>query len=168
MQHKEDILNDDSLLERSFHAELYQRYAPGLFAYAYQQTASREDAEDIVLDVFLAVLQNKRFAAFGEKKREAWLWTITRNKVVDYYRRTTRRQQVSIEWPPLTIRAAISPLIRARAEYQRGRRGRSAHHSELGAPLIWPAPSLAGASDAWWLDQCGHITERDQPRNAAL
>lgn len=111
MQHKENILNDDSLLERSFHAELYQRYAPGLFAYAYQQTASREDAEDIVLDVFLAVLQNKRFAAFDEKKQEAWLWTITRNKVVDYYRRTTRRQQVSIEWlsEPLYEDHALSP-----------------------------------------------------------
>src|SRR5258706_2016049 len=93
MQHKEI-----SLLEQPFYAELYRSHAPGLFAYAYQQTTSREDAEDIVLDVFLSVLQNKRFPSFDEKKQEAWLWTITRNKVVDYYRRSTRRQHVSIEW----------------------------------------------------------------------
>lgn len=93
MQHKEI-----SLLEHSLYAKLYQCYAPGLFAYAYQQTTSREDAEDIVLDVFLSVLQNPRFPTFDEKKQEAWLWTITRNKVVDYYRRSTHRQHVSIEW----------------------------------------------------------------------
>ncbi len=93
MQHKEVDLSEHSL-----YTELYRCYAPGLFAYAYQQTTSREDAEDIVLDVFLAVLQNKRFPGFDTKKQEAWLWTITRNKVVDYYRRSTHSQHVSIEW----------------------------------------------------------------------
>jgi len=87
-----------SLLEDSLYAELYRRHAPALFAYVYQQTASREDAEDIVLDVFLSVLRNPRFPTFAEKKQEAWLWTITRNKVVDHYRRSVRRQHVSIEW----------------------------------------------------------------------
>jgi RNA polymerase sigma-70 factor (ECF subfamily) len=89
---------DVSLLEDSPYAELYRRHAPGLFAYAQKQTASREEAEDIVLEVFLSILQNKRFPTFDEKKQEAWLWTITRNKVVDYYRRSARRQQISIEW----------------------------------------------------------------------
>ncbi len=93
MQHEEI-----SLLEDSLYADLYQRHAPGLFAYAYQQTTSREDAEDIVLDVFLSVLQNPRFPTFDEKKQEAWLWAITRNKVVDYSRHSTRRQHISLEW----------------------------------------------------------------------
>src|SRR5579864_3718912 len=93
MQHKEI-----SLLEQPFYAELYRSHAPGLFAYAYQQTTSREDAEDIVVDVFLSVLQSPRFPTFDESKREAWLWAITRNKVVDYHRRAPHRQHVSIEW----------------------------------------------------------------------
>jgi len=93
MQHKEV-----DPLEHTLYAELYRYYAPGLFAYVYQQTASREDAEDIVLDVFLSILQNTRFPTFDAKKQEAWLWTITRNKVVDYYRRSNRRRPVSIEW----------------------------------------------------------------------
>lgn len=93
MQHKEA-----DPLEHALYAELYRCYAPGLFAYVYQQTTSREDAEDIVLDVFLSVLQNKRFPAFDAQKQEAWLWAITRNKVVDYYRRSMRRQHISIEW----------------------------------------------------------------------
>lgn len=92
MQHKDVIL-----LEDSPYADLYRRYAPPLFAYVRQQTVSREDAEDIVLDVFLSVLQNRRFPGFDAKKQEAWLWTITRNKVVDYYRRSTHRRHVSID-----------------------------------------------------------------------
>lgn len=85
-------------MEHSRYAELYRYYAPGLFAYLYQHTASREDAEDIVLDVFLAVLQDKRFPTFDAKKQEAWLWTITRNKAVDYHRRSRRSRHVSIAW----------------------------------------------------------------------
>lgn len=86
MQHK-----DADLLEPTFYAELYRCHASRLFAYVYQQTTSREDAEDIVLDVFLSILQNKRFPTFDVKKQEAWLWAITRNKVADYYRHSTRR-----------------------------------------------------------------------------
>jgi RNA polymerase sigma-70 factor (ECF subfamily) len=88
---------DTGSLEDSLYAELYRRHAPALFAYVYRRVASREDAEDLVLDVFLSVLRNRRFPTFDESKREAWLWTITRNKLVDYLRRGMHRQQVSIE-----------------------------------------------------------------------
>jgi RNA polymerase sigma factor (sigma-70 family) len=84
--------------EDSPFGELYRRHARGLFAYALQQTASREDAEDLVLDAFLSALQNPRFPSFDEGKQEAWLWAVTRNKVADYHRRGARRQHVPIEW----------------------------------------------------------------------
>ena len=47
MHHKDQLLR-----EEAFYTNLYRRHAPGLFAYVYRQTASREDAEDIVLKVF--------------------------------------------------------------------------------------------------------------------
>ncbi len=83
MQHEEI-----SLLEDSLYADLYQRHAPGLFAYAYQQTTSREDAEDIVLDVFLSVLQNPRFPTFDE--------TLQRNTSLA---RTPARALAPAVWP---------------------------------------------------------------------
>ena len=93
------------------YAKLYQGYAPALFAYAYQQVSSREDAEDIVLNVFLSVLQNQQFPMFEIQKQEAWLWTITRNKVMDHFRHSTRRPQVSLEWlsEPLYADEGYSP-----------------------------------------------------------
>jgi RNA polymerase sigma-70 factor (ECF subfamily) len=90
--------DDSSWFPDALYAELYRRHAPSLFAYAYQQTSSREEAEDVVLDVFLSVLQNPHFPSFDANKQEAWLWAITRNKVADYFRRTSQRQQVPIEW----------------------------------------------------------------------
>lgn len=37
-------------------AELYQCYAPEIFAYLRLHTPTREDAEDLLVDVFLAAL----------------------------------------------------------------------------------------------------------------
>lgn len=93
MRHKEV-----PALEHSFYSEIYQCLAPKLFAYAYQQTTSREDAEDIVVEVFLSILENERFQSFDREKQEAWLWAITRNKIVDHHRRSVKRPQISIEW----------------------------------------------------------------------
>ncbi len=106
--------NDNRLKPPSddeFYAAIYRRYAPVLFAYVYQQTSSREDAEDIVLNAFLSVLQIQQFPTFAAPKQEAWLWTITRNKMVDHYRHTARRPQVSIEWhsEPLYADEGSSP-----------------------------------------------------------
>jgi RNA polymerase sigma factor (sigma-70 family) len=97
MQYKDDNLLEP-LVDDELYAEIYRRYAPALFAYVYQRISAREDAEDIVLDVFLSLLQDRKFPTFEEKKQEAWLWAITRNKTVDYLRRTTRRPQISMEW----------------------------------------------------------------------
>jgi RNA polymerase sigma-70 factor (ECF subfamily) len=122
MQYKEDkVLNQSSYSEG--YAELYRSYAPALFAYVHQHVSSREDAEDIVLNVFVSVLQNQQFPTFDVQKQAAWLWTITRNKVVDHFRRTNRRPQVSIDWlsEPLYADEKSSPeqVSLEREEYAR-------------------------------------------------
>jgi len=78
-------------------AELYQRYAPGLFAYLRQQTRSREDAEDMLVDIFLAALEYELLAELDEKQQVAWLWRVARNKVIDLFRRSRRRQSIALE-----------------------------------------------------------------------
>src|SRR6266852_4480390 len=73
MQHE-----DRTLLEDAFYADLYERHAPGLFAYVYQQTASREDAEDIVLDVFLTAHMEPLCAGAG---RPEAVWKRTNGRL---------------------------------------------------------------------------------------
>ena len=76
---------------------LYRRYAPTLFAYLYRQTVSREDAEDLLLEIFLAALERKNFTTLGEKEQMAWLWSVARNKVADHYRRFTRHPSIPLK-----------------------------------------------------------------------
>ncbi len=70
---------------------LYQSHSPALFAYLSNHIASREDARDLLIDVFLAALEDKHFCTMQKHQQRAWLWRVARNKVVDQFRRTERR-----------------------------------------------------------------------------
>lgn len=82
--------------ESSFIAYLYQRHSPALFAYLYRRTPTREDAEDILLEVFTAALEHVTFHTWSESSQIAWLWKVARNKIADAYRRSTRHPSVPL------------------------------------------------------------------------
>src|SRR5260370_34935241 len=77
-------------------ALLYRKYAPGLLAYVRMRVPSPEDAEDLVVEVFLAALENAKFTVLSEKAQQLWLWRVTRNKVIDAYRRAKTRQNATL------------------------------------------------------------------------
>src|SRR5216684_4996904 len=78
-------------------ALLYRKYAPGLLTYVRMRVPSPEDAEDLVVEVFVAALENAKFAALSEKEKQLWFWRVTRNKVIDTYRRAKTRKNVTLE-----------------------------------------------------------------------
>ena len=78
-------------------AELYERYAPALFAYLLRNVVSREDAEDLLLDIFLAILEKRSSADVDEQRLLTWIWVVARNKVVDYHRRSKHRVSKELE-----------------------------------------------------------------------
>lgn len=91
--------SDTPVENKAFSAQLYQRYAPTLLVYAGRHIPSRYDAEDLVLDVFLAALEHAvHLEKLPEYRQRAWLWTVARNRVVDYYRLHRRRPQVPLEY----------------------------------------------------------------------
>jgi RNA polymerase sigma-70 factor, ECF subfamily len=96
-QHERVALNDSPI------AVMYQRQAPVIFAYLCRHTSSREDAEDLLLEVFLAALEHRKFPALGEKEQQAWLWAVARNKVVDHYRRSTRHPSMTLKQVAETV-----------------------------------------------------------------
>ncbi len=75
---------------------LYQRHAPAIFAYLLKQTASRPDAEDLLLEVFLAAMERGNLAGLAEPEQRAWLWRVARNKAADHYRRMSRHPSVTL------------------------------------------------------------------------
>jgi RNA polymerase sigma factor (sigma-70 family) len=76
---------------------LFHRHAPALFAFLRQQTSSREDAEDLLLEIFTAVLEHKHISMIPEEQQLLWIWRIARNKTIDIYRRNSRYPSISVE-----------------------------------------------------------------------
>jgi len=87
----------DLSLEASPAATLYDRYGAIILAYLRRHTASPEDAEDVLLDVFVAALEQDQLAALPEGAQVRWLQRVARNKVVDQHRRSARGLLVPLE-----------------------------------------------------------------------
>ncbi|HET7639849.1 MAG TPA: RNA polymerase sigma factor [Ktedonobacteraceae bacterium] len=83
--------------------ELFERHAEKLFAYLRQHTSSREDAEDILAETFVAALTETKFLYLSETAQVAWLWRVARNKVVDAFRKAAIRRHVPLEQIAETI-----------------------------------------------------------------
>jgi RNA polymerase sigma-70 factor (ECF subfamily) len=76
---------------------LFEQHSEKLFAYLRQHTPSREDAEDILVDTFMAALAEAKFAHLPASGQVAWLWRVARNKVMDTFRKARVRASVPLE-----------------------------------------------------------------------
>jgi len=76
---------------------LYQRYAPMLLVYLHRRTSSWEDAEDLLLEVFVAALEREQMQALPEGEQFAWLQGVAEHKLIDFYRRSARRPTIPLD-----------------------------------------------------------------------
>lgn len=76
---------------------LYQRHAAAIFAYLRLHAPCWEDAEDLLLEVFLAALESASLSALPEAEQLAWLRRVAHHKLVDHFRRAARRSHVPLE-----------------------------------------------------------------------
>jgi RNA polymerase sigma-70 factor (ECF subfamily) len=60
--------------------------------YLRRHASSQEDAEDLLLEVFLAAMESGTLHSFDERQQKSWLWSVAHNKVIDLYRRSKHRQ----------------------------------------------------------------------------
>jgi RNA polymerase sigma factor (sigma-70 family) len=78
-------------------AAFYRRHQPGILTYIRQQVNTAEDAEDVLLEVFLAALEHEQFMRLDEGQQLAWLRRVAHNKSVDHYRRLVNRPSVPLD-----------------------------------------------------------------------
>ena len=64
--------------------DLYDRYFDDIYRYTYLKTGSKWETDDLVSDIFTKAYE-KFDTVRGSQK--AWLFTIARNTIIDYYRR---------------------------------------------------------------------------------
>jgi len=88
---------DAETSQDGFGGTLYDRFALPIFAYLCQQVSNEQDAEDLLLEVFLAALNNETLSSLSAERQLAWLRRVARNKVVDRYRHFALLTLVPIE-----------------------------------------------------------------------
>lgn len=77
--------------------ELYQNHAYTLLNFIRRYVSTREDAEDVLLEVFIAALEQNVLATMDAATQLAWLRRVAHNKCVDSYRRSRLRSAVPLE-----------------------------------------------------------------------
>jgi RNA polymerase sigma factor (sigma-70 family) len=86
-----------SQVTSSFMEEIYRRHKLTIFAYILKHIYSREDAEDILLEVFIAAFESPIIMALKEHQQFIWLRRVAQYKSIDYLRRTKRQIAIPIE-----------------------------------------------------------------------
>jgi len=76
---------------------LYDRFALAIFTYICQHLSNRQDAEDLLVEVFLAAFKNDGLSSLPVARQLAWLLRVTRNKLVDRHRHHALLTLVPIE-----------------------------------------------------------------------
>ncbi len=66
--------------------ELYDQYAPKMYAYIYRRVSDAALAEDLTGELFLRVLRSLQNGRAWRKSVRGWLYRVAHNLVVDYYR----------------------------------------------------------------------------------
>jgi RNA polymerase sigma-70 factor, ECF subfamily len=87
----------ESMDDHEIVARLYQQHAHSLFKYVFSSLPLREEAEDILVEVFLAALRYQGLTRLNEQQQIAWLLAVARNKLADWHRRNSRLSHTSLE-----------------------------------------------------------------------
>lgn len=74
--------------------QIYTEYRDRVMGYIYARLRSRADAEDLCQDVFEKV--NMKLDSFdsGKASISTWIYSITRNSVIDFYRRSHPHEEI--------------------------------------------------------------------------
>ncbi|MBA2393405.1 MAG: sigma-70 family RNA polymerase sigma factor [Ktedonobacteraceae bacterium] len=93
----------------SSHEALYDRFASTILTYLLTQVAHAQDAEDLLLDVFVAALSDTTLDTLSPERQLAWLRRVARNKVIDRYRHNSRIALFPLEQAQAKEDASLTP-----------------------------------------------------------
>jgi RNA polymerase sigma-70 factor, ECF subfamily len=95
---------EDAAARAAHLQEIWDRYCCRLLAFIQKRVSDHHDAEDLLQEAFIRI--HGGLCCLREwSKLEAWMYQVTRNLIIDYYRR--RKPVVEI---PETVAAEEAPL----------------------------------------------------------
>ncbi len=92
-------VSGENMDKSSFQENIYRDYHDKVYAYAFSHVRTKEDAEDITSGVFVKVFE--KLDTFDKSKAgiSTWIYQITKNTVVDYYRRYRVNEELPEDLP---------------------------------------------------------------------
>jgi len=94
MRSEQDLVKGVRKNDRKALSEFYDRYAPVLLGLCMRYCGIRADAEDVLHDAFMKILNNlERFTERPDGSFEGWMKRITVNTALNFLRSRTKAQQ---------------------------------------------------------------------------
>lgn len=82
--------------------DLYKKTSPGILSYLTKHLPRKEDAQELLNDVFLEAIDALP-TLHKEENLSAWLYRIAHNKIVDYYRKKKIKSFLFSQMPYLEL-----------------------------------------------------------------
>jgi RNA polymerase sigma-70 factor, ECF subfamily len=108
------LLKDSKAFDMESLGVIYDRYSPGLYAYALRLLGDECMAEDCVAETFTRFLKALRAGQGPDEYLQAYLYRVAHNWITDQYRRQPP--------PPLDLDENLREEEEAQPENQAGRR----------------------------------------------
>jgi len=111
-----DPVDEQALIQRAIDdpdafQELYTRYVRRVYSYVASRIGHRQDAEDVVSEVFLRVIKNlDQLRQRQQTSFAAWLFVIARHAIADHYRKNGHSEEyISLDVAELCAPAEKQP-----------------------------------------------------------
>lgn len=101
---------NEAVSARETFAELYEEFMPKVYRHIHYKVNNTQVAEDLTSAVFEKALVNFSRYSRDIASFSTWIFSITRNVIVDYYRVQGRRQTLSLEIVTEVTEAASTDL----------------------------------------------------------
>jgi RNA polymerase sigma-70 factor (ECF subfamily) len=99
--------------------EIYDTYAPLIYAYLYRRVQNVQLAEDLTGEVFVRMLQGIRAKRSWHTSFRGWLYRIAHNLVVDHYRRQPPAPVLALDERLVADRDDVDSAVAERLSRQR-------------------------------------------------
>jgi RNA polymerase sigma-70 factor (ECF subfamily) len=119
------VTDEGALLERARAydeaalGELYDRYAPKMYAYIYRRVGHAATAEDLTGELFLRVVRSILNDQAWRESFSAWLYRIAHNLVVDHYRSLPEQPHQHLEPSVEGESGDLASALESRGERER-------------------------------------------------
>jgi RNA polymerase sigma-70 factor (ECF subfamily) len=142
-------------------AVLVRRHKTPIFNFVLRQIHSRPNAEDIVQDLFVRVVQ--KAATFKHEARfTTWIYSIARNLCIDHLRKMSLRRHPSLDQPPGNDQDRPALGDRVADEHPRTAADRALTSTDIGERIVVAVEALpADQREVFLLRQVAKIPFKD-------